>query len=144
MRYLPGGAGSPISRMPQQQKAGYVQHTSPFLPNTTKILNLLIEMKKDNKSDYTINFTRKALTYLSKHTSLSEPEALKLFISTLKTSDGYKRKLCIAYNKYVKFCKLSWNMPIYREEAKNIALPTKEKLLMLIANAGNLLSMNYH
>ena len=32
-------------------------------------------------------------------------------------------------------------MPIYREEAKNITLPTKEKLLILIANAGNLLSM---
>jgi len=97
-------------------------------------------MKKDNKSDYTINFTRKALTYLSKHTSLNEPEAVKLFISTLKTSDGYKRNLCIAYNKYVKYCSLTWIMPKYREDAKNISLPTKEKLLMLIANAGHLLS----
>jgi len=33
------------------------------------------------------------------------------------------------------------NMPKYIQEAKNIALPTKEKLLMLIANAGRLLSM---
>jgi hypothetical protein len=31
MKYLPEGAGSPISRMPQQQKAGYVQYTSPNL-----------------------------------------------------------------------------------------------------------------
>jgi len=97
-------------------------------------------MKKNNKSDYTINFTRKALTYLNKHTSLNEPEAVKLFISTLKTSDGYKRNLCIAYNKYVKYCGLTWIMPKYREDAKNISLPTKEKLLMLIANAGYLLS----
>jgi hypothetical protein len=29
MKYLPEGAGSPISRMPQQQKAGYCQYTSP-------------------------------------------------------------------------------------------------------------------
>ena len=98
-------------------------------------------MKKDNKSDYTINFTRKALTYLSKHTSLQEPEAVKLFISTLKTSDAYKRNLCIAYNKYVKHCGLSWNMPKYKPEAKNIALPTKEKISMLIANAGSILSL---
>jgi integrase len=98
-------------------------------------------MKKDNKSDYTINFTRKALTYLSQHTSLKEPEAVKLFIATHKGSDGYKRNLCIAYNKYCKFYNISWIMPIYREEAKNIALPTKEKIQMLIANAGNLLSM---
>jgi integrase len=32
-------------------------------------------------------------------------------------------------------------MPKYREEAKNIALPTKEKIQMLIASAGKLLSM---
>jgi hypothetical protein len=30
MKNLPEGAGSPISRMPQQQKAGYGQHTSPI------------------------------------------------------------------------------------------------------------------
>jgi hypothetical protein len=47
-----------------------------FFPNTTnvhpKILNVLIQMKKDNKSDHTINFTRKVLTFLSQHTSLLE------------------------------------------------------------------------
>jgi integrase len=98
-------------------------------------------MKKDNKSDYTINFTRKALTYLNQHTSLAEPEAVKLFISMLEVSDGYKRNLCIAYNKYCKFYNITWNMPKYREEAKNIALPTTEKLSMLIAEAGTILSM---
>ena len=98
-------------------------------------------MKKDNKSDYTINFTRKALTYLSQHANLQEPEAVKLFIAIHKGSDGYKRSLCIAYNKFCKYYRIQWNMPIYREEAKNIALPTREKIQMLIANAGNLLSM---
>jgi integrase len=98
-------------------------------------------MKKDNKSDYTINFTRKALAYLAKRTSLSEPEAVKLVIAELKASDGYKRNLCIAYNKYAKFYGITWAMPKYREPAKNIALPTKEKIQMLITSAGKLLSM---
>jgi len=98
-------------------------------------------MKKDNKSDYTINFTRKALVFLSKHTTLSEPEAVKLLIAELESSDGYKRNLCIAYNKYAKFYGIIWNMPKYREPAKNIALPTKEKIQMLIADAGQLLSI---
>jgi integrase len=97
-------------------------------------------MKKDSKSDYTINFTRKALSYLSKHTSLVQPEAIKMLIATLKGSDGYKRNLCIAYNKYIKFYNITWNMPIYREPAKNITLPTREKIQMLIADAGELLS----
>ncbi len=104
-----------------------------LIPNNAPILNVLIQMKNDNKSDYTINFTRKALNLLAKHTSLNEPEAVKHFIAQRNVSDGYKRDLCIAYNKYCKFYKIEWQMPLYLQEAKNIKLPTKEKLLMLIA-----------
>jgi hypothetical protein len=50
-------------------KAGYFQHTSPNFPNTALILNVLIQMKNDNKADSTIKFTRKALTFLGKHTN---------------------------------------------------------------------------
>jgi integrase len=98
-------------------------------------------MKLDNKSDYTINFTRKALNTISKHADLKKPEEVRLFIAMQKTSDGYKRNLAIAYNKYCKYYNITWNMPKYREEAKNIALPTREKIQMLIANAGKLLGM---
>jgi integrase len=98
-------------------------------------------MKNDNKSDYTINFTRKSLTFLSKHTSLSEPEAVKAFIANLQTRNGYKRNLCIAYNKFCKHYQIQWQMPLYEPEAKNIKLPTKEKLQMLIANASQPLAL---
>jgi len=102
-----------------------------IIPNNAPTLNVLIQMKNDNRSDYTINFTRKALNFLMKHTSLGEPEAVKQFIAQLKTSNSYKRNLCIAYNKYCKFYKIEWSMPLYLPEAKNIKLPTREKLLML-------------
>ena len=106
-----------------------------LIPNNAPILNVLIQMKNDNKSDYTINFTRKSLNFLAKRTSLSEPEAVKHFVAQLDSSNGYKRNLCIAYNKYCKFYKMDWTMPLYLPEAKNIKLPTKEKLLMLTAKA---------
>ena len=148
MKNLPEGAGSPISRMPQKTKGGLQPTHQPkdhaFFripqPPNPKIQNVLIEMKLDNKSDYTINFTRKALSFLSKRTSLAEPEAVKLVIAELKASDGYKRNLCIAYNKYAKFYSIAWNMPKYREPERNITPPTKEKVQMLIAEAGVLLS----
>jgi len=98
-------------------------------------------MKLENKSDYTINFTRKALNTISKHADLNKPQEVRMFIAMHKASDGYKRNLCIAYNKYCKFYSINWNMPKYREEAKNIALPTREKIQMLIASAGKLLGM---
>jgi len=98
-------------------------------------------MEKDNRSEYTIKTTRKALTRLARLTSLDEPEAVKLVIAKLLAKDGYKRALCIAYNKYCIYYGIQWTMPRYEQEAQNIALPTKEKLLMLIANASPKLSI---
>jgi hypothetical protein len=97
-------------------------------------------MKLDNKSDYTINFTRKALSRINQNANLDNPEQVKMFIAMLKTTNGYKRNLCIAYNKYAKYYQIQWQMPKYRPEAKNIALPTREKIQMFIANAGKQLS----
>jgi hypothetical protein len=126
--------------MQRRDNAEHLATTTPsidqhLIPNNAPTLNVLIQMKNDNKSDYTTNFTRKALNFLSKHTSLGEPEAVKHFVAQLKTSNSYKRNLCIAYNKYCKFYKTEWTMPLYLPEAKNIKLPKKEKLLMLIAMA---------
>ena len=66
-----------------------------LVPDEPEQINVLIQMKNDNNSDYTINFPRKALTYLSEHTALSESEAVKLYISTLRTSDGYTCEMTI-------------------------------------------------
>jgi hypothetical protein len=53
-----------------EQKAGYVQISSPFSRNPP-ILNVLIRMKNENLSDYTIRFTNKALKRISKQANLS-------------------------------------------------------------------------
>ena len=133
-------ARSAKCRHKRKQKAGYDQHTNPILPYTDPIPNVLIQMKNDNKSDYTIEFTRKALTFISKHTALNEPEAVKAFVANLKVSDSYKKNLVCAYNRYCKHYQIKWQMPKYTQDARNIALPTKEKLLMFIAKAGKTLS----
>jgi len=98
-------------------------------------------MKLSNRSDYTINFTRKALNRIRQKADLTKPNEVRMFIALLKTSDGYKRNLCISYNRYAKHHNFTWDMPKYREEAKNIALPTREKIQMLIASAGKLLGL---
>ncbi len=123
-----------------EQKAGYCQHTSPNFPNTTLILNVLAKMKNNNKADSTIRFTDKALTYLSKHADLNKPEQVKHHIANLNSKNGYKRNLCIAYNKYCKYYKIKWVMPLYKPEVKHIKIPTTEQLEMLIARAGKTLS----
>lgn len=107
----------------------------PFQRHTAPFLNVLIEMEKDAKSNYTIHFTYKALSFLAKNCKLEDHEQVKTFIAKMNVSSGYKRNLCIAYNKYAKYYKKSWNMPTYHPEAKAIKIPTKEKIEMLIASA---------
>ncbi|HML03983.1 MAG TPA: site-specific integrase [Candidatus Bathyarchaeia archaeon] len=92
-------------------------------------------MKNDNKSPYTINFTDKALTFIGKHIDLNDPEAVKAFIANLDTTNNYKRNLTMSYNRYCKFNGIRWIMPTYEQTPQDIKLPTKEKLLMLIAHA---------
>jgi integrase len=98
-------------------------------------------MKNNGKSDYSITFVDKSLTYISKHADLNQPEQVKQFIANLQTSNGYKRNLSIAYNKYCKYYQIQWQMPLYLPEAKTIKIPTNEKIAKLIASAGKVLSI---
>ena len=98
-------------------------------------------MKNNGKSDYSIKFVDKALTYLSKHADLNKPEQVKQFIASLQTSNGYKKNLCLAYNKYCKHYQIQWQMPLYKPQAKAIRIPTKAQIEMLCASAGRILSI---
>ncbi len=107
----------------------------PFSLHPAPFLNVLIEMEKEGKSQYTIHFTSKALALLNQNCNLQNPEQVKTFIAKKNVSNAYKRNLCIAYNKFCKHYKIQWNMPRYRPEAKRMKIPTKEKIEMLIAAA---------
>jgi integrase len=124
--------------MPHRTKGGLQPTRQPYNcnpPFSSEIFNLLYEMKKNAYSDYSINFTRKALTFLAKNCNLNNPDTVKTFIANRNASNHYKRNLCIAYNKYVKHYKLTWNMPLYRQPQKLPNIPTTEKLNMLISKA---------
>ena len=98
-------------------------------------------MKNQNRSNYSIRFVDKSLTYISQHADLNNPEEVKQFIANKNVSNGYKRNLCIAYNKYCKYYKIQWEMPLYKTEAKIIRIPTKENIERLIAKARKTLSL---
>jgi len=97
-------------------------------------------MKNDGRSGHTIKNTSKLLKYLNNHTHLNDPETVKTFIASLDRTDGYKRNLCIAYNKWCKHNQIQWEMPQYEQNSQLIKVPTKEKVQMLIANAGTTLA----
>jgi hypothetical protein len=50
-------------------------------------------MKNNGKSDYSIKTVDKALTYISKHADLNEPETVKQHIANKNVTDGTKKTL---------------------------------------------------
>ena len=103
---------------------------------THKFLNILIQMKNNGLSDYTIDNVNRLLSILDNNTNLDNPEEVKSFIANKQTSNSYKEKLCWAYNKYVKYFKLTWVYPKYKAESRPIRVPTTEQLDTLISCAG--------
>jgi len=98
-------------------------------------------MKNQNRSHYSIKFVDKSLTYISKHADLNQPEEVKHFIANKTVSNGYKKNLCIAYNKYCEYYGIQWQMPRYKQQSKNRRIPTTENLQRLIARAGKTLGL---
>lgn len=112
-----------------------------LVPDESKQINVLIQMKNDNKSEGTIRFPCKAPSLFSRNARLAEPESVKAFLAQKNGTDSYKRNLAIAYNKYCKFYGLELRMLFYQQEAKVTKLPAKEKLIMLISSTQKPLSL---
>ncbi|HLE75250.1 MAG TPA: site-specific integrase [Candidatus Bathyarchaeia archaeon] len=111
------------------------------LTNPSPVVNLLVEMKKNGMSDYTIESTNKALMMLRKTADLNDPEQVKAVIAEKNVSTGFKANICQAYNRFCDFYGIYWRRPKYSTEAQPIKVPTAEKLEMFIAKAGRLMSM---
>jgi len=98
-------------------------------------------MKTDGLSDSTIEWTSKALKYLSKHTNLEDPETVKFYIARLQCGNGYKHNLQLAYDKYAEYYEIVWTPTRYKRQCRAIRIPTTTQLEMLIANARPTMSL---
>jgi integrase len=128
-----------------KQKAGYDQHThlNPRMPSVENgnVIKTLWEMKKEGKADATIKNVKKALSALSNRCNLSDPEAVKIFIATLDSSNGYKKNLSYAYDCYVKFNGLTWKKPKYFVDSKFPKIPQKAHINAIIADVSKRLRL---
>ena len=102
---------------------------------------MLINLKNNAKSDYTIKNVDKSLAHISKYADLNEPEQVKQFIANKQTSNSHKRNLCFAYKQYCDYYKITWQKPKYYQEPKAIRIPTTAQLEMLIANSREIMSI---
>jgi integrase/recombinase XerD len=60
---------------------------------------------------------------------------VKQEIANRTVSDGMKRILCYAYQRYADYYKIQWKKPKYIAKSREIKIPTKQKIEKLIASA---------
>jgi len=103
-------------------------------PNTT--LNLLIQLKNDGLAETTIETVSKRLRIIAQKADINNPEAVKQYIANLACTNTYRMLLTKTYAKYCNFNQIQWTPPHYKPDERAIQVPTREKLEMIIANAG--------
>lgn len=91
-------------------------------------------MQNNGYSKDSILNAGKNLKILNRHTDLNNPENVKNYVARRETSNGYKRALLWAYNKYSEYHEIKWSRPKYRQNSKMISVPTTEQLDTLIAS----------
>ena len=132
--------------MPSRTEGGLRPAHQPPTTETRPILNILVKMKTNNKADSSIKFVDKALTYLSEHADLNNPEPVKFYIARLKKKDGtdagngYKHNLQLAYDKYCEYYGIEWTPTEYKRQSRAFRIPTTKQLEMLIAHARTTMS----
>lgn len=107
----------------------------------TRILNVLIKLKTDGRSEATIRSVNNALRIIGNHANLDEPEQVKQFVANLDRTGTYKDNLIRMYSAYTRYYEIVWNRPKYGRDTKSPKIPTKQKLEMFISAAGKALSM---
>jgi integrase len=104
-------------------------------------------MQGDGKSQATIHSTERSLKQLARHCDLSDPEDVRLYISTAMTEktrqmpkqrpldNVTKNKLVQDYNRFCTANQIKWKRPYYTVVEKLIPIPTPDNVHAIIDNA---------
>jgi len=107
---------------------GTIPHQSEEL-----IIKTLLKMKTSGLEEVTIKSVNYRLTNLAKHTDLTNPDAVKLFIANLPNANSYKRQLINAYNYVCVTNGFKWEKPRYRVKEKIPLIPTTANVDKIIS-----------
>ena len=99
-----------------------------------KIIEYAWWLKKDGKSDATIEGRTKLLRILTKRgATLYDPETVKEVIAKQPWSNGRKNNACDAYSSFLKMVGGKWESPLYQCVRKVPFIPKETEIDQLIA-----------
>ena len=102
-----------------------------------EILTFLWQLKKDGKSEETIQTYSRALQKLIENgADLDSPDSVKEVLAKMKVGAGTKSIIVSAYSSFLKMKGRAWNPPKYEAARKLPFIPTEQEIDMLIAGCG--------
>ncbi len=109
-----------------------------FKPNNSPkneqlIINTLLSLKANGRTENTLKKTSYRLARLAKTTDLSNPEQVKTAIASMTTSNGDKDNYIKAYANLAKANQIQWKQPFYKVTRKIPMIPTHENLMKIIS-----------
>jgi integrase len=117
-----------------------IENTTPKIEAT--IINTLIALKSNGRKDSTLKQVNLKLREITRHTDLTNSEAVKEYISKAVNQqtgeplqDDTRNKFVYAYDQYCKINNIQWKRPHYRVEEKTPLIPTTENVNAIIDNA---------
>jgi len=108
----------------------------------SNLVNYALHLKKDGKSEATIETYTKLLRTLDKKGDLYDPESVKSVIAFHYKSKVTKRLAVCAYSSYLNFVGGQWKKPKYKPEHKTVFIPTEDEMQLAI-NSGTKESVIY-
>jgi len=107
-----------------------------------KIVEFIAWQQKEGYRESTIRGRLGIIKTLAKNCgpNLLNPDAVKEFLAKLKTSDGYKANIVVAYTAFLAMQGLTWKPPRYERRDRTPFIPLESELDQLIAAAGRTLA----
>lgn len=80
------------------------------------------------------------INHLARNADINSPKSVEAFIRKPKHKDTYKSRLAYIYKQYCEYKGLKWKKPKFSRDTKEIRVPTREYIEMIIANSGKTLA----
>jgi hypothetical protein len=127
-------------RVRNAEAAGSNPARSTFAParplfESPQTLKVILELKKQGKVEETINGYSRRLRHPAKNTDINNPETVKEYITSQKSSNANKEAYANAYDHFVKFYGLKWEKPFFNREERLPNVPTTEQSSTIIATS---------
>ncbi len=97
-----------------------------------QLISFAWHLKKMGRSDSTIKTYMDYLEILAKDANLMNPEEIKSLLANKNNDRNTKRLICYAYDSFLKFLRIPWEKPQYKQEHKRAFIPTDEELQLAI------------